>query len=262
MTAQATHRQVNILAISDKVESLIYSGHIRGRFEHIDLVLSCGDLPCYYLEYIVSMLDVPLYYVNGNHAPRVEYGTTTTRRYPWGAVNLHGKVINHAGLLIAGFEGSRRYNNGPHQYTEMEMRLQVARILPQLLFNKIRYNRFLDILITHAPPRHIQDQEDRCHQGFEVFRWFLKTFQPRYHLHGHIHVYGPQTATRTRFHNTFVLNAYGYRELQIAPLPSPFPLGEILGKRGIGKFGQRSAEGQLPVSALETQTGLLDSPPQ
>src|SRR5690606_21886042 len=128
MTAQATHRQVNILAISDKVESLIYSGHIRGRFEHIDLVLSCGDLPCYYLEYIVSMLDVPLYYVNGNHAPRVEYGTTTTRRYPWGAVNLHGKVINHAGLLIAGFEGSRRYNNGPHQYTEMEMRLQVARI--------------------------------------------------------------------------------------------------------------------------------------
>ena len=31
------------------------------------LILACGDLPYYYLEYIVGLLDVPLFYVHGNH---------------------------------------------------------------------------------------------------------------------------------------------------------------------------------------------------
>lgn len=215
MVAPATSRQVNILAVSDKVEDLIYSARIRRRFGHIELVLSCGDLPCYYLEYIVSTLDVPLYYVCGNHAPPVEYGATTARRHAWGTVDLHGRLINHRGLLLAGLEGSKRYKNGPHQYTETQMRLQITRMLPHLLLNKVRYGRFLDMLITHAPPRHIHDQADLCHQGFEVFRWFLRVFRPRYHLHGHIHVYSNQTVLRTQFYDTVVLNAYGFRELLV-----------------------------------------------
>ena len=30
-------------------------------------MISCGDLPAYYLDYLVSKLDVPLYAVHGNH---------------------------------------------------------------------------------------------------------------------------------------------------------------------------------------------------
>jgi len=30
-------------------------------------VLSCGDLPPYYLEFLVTVLDVPLFDVRGNH---------------------------------------------------------------------------------------------------------------------------------------------------------------------------------------------------
>ena len=89
-------------------------------------------------------------------------------------------------------------------------------MLPQLLMNRLRYGRYLDILVTHAPPRHIHDQEDRPHWGFESFRWFLRTFRPRYHLHGHIHIYDKRTVTRTRFHETEVLNAYPYRELHVS----------------------------------------------
>lgn len=268
MAAQATRQQVNILAISDKVEDLIYSANIRARFGHIGLVLSCGDLPCYYLEYIVSMLDVPLYYVHGNHAPPVEYGATTTRRSPWGTVNLHGRVINHNGLLLAGFEGSRRYNNGPHQYTEAEMRLQVARTVPGLLMNKIRHGRFVDILITHAPPRHIHDQPDRCHQGFEVFRWFLRVFQPRYHLHGHIHVYSNQAVTRTQFGDTVVLNAYGYRELAVATpalvaAPASLAPAEEAAKHNEHRTTRPSRlRSRSPESLLETDRELADPPQQ
>ena len=49
----------------------------------------------------------------------------------------------------------------------------------------------------------------------DVFRWFLRTFRPRYHLHGHVHVYDNRTVTRTRFCDTEVLNAYRYRQLNL-----------------------------------------------
>src|SRR5947207_13754792 len=65
--APVSGRAVTILAVSDEVDPLVYSDHVRERFRHVDLVLSCGDLPYSYLDYIVSMLDVPLYGVRGNH---------------------------------------------------------------------------------------------------------------------------------------------------------------------------------------------------
>jgi Icc-related predicted phosphoesterase len=210
-----TRRRVNILAISDEVEELLYSPAIRARFAHVDLVLSCGDLPPYYLDYIVSMLNVPVYSIRGNHDGRPEYTENGPRTQPTGAIDLHRRVVNEDGLLIGGLEGSLRYNNGACQYTETQMRLNVARMIPRLLWNKLRYGRYLDILITHAPPRHIHDQPDRCHRGFEVFRWFLRAFRPSYHLHGHIHIYNNRTVRLTRFQDTLVLNAFGHRELQV-----------------------------------------------
>ncbi|MBN1298348.1 MAG: metallophosphoesterase [Actinobacteria bacterium] len=58
---------MKILIISDKVVEHIYSPTIEERFKDIDFIISCGDLPCYYLEFIVSMLTKPLFYVMGNH---------------------------------------------------------------------------------------------------------------------------------------------------------------------------------------------------
>ena len=56
-----------ILAISDVEFGQLYNVSIRDRHQGIDLVLSLGDLPMYYLDYISSALNVPLYYVLGNH---------------------------------------------------------------------------------------------------------------------------------------------------------------------------------------------------
>ena len=58
---------MKILAVSDQVVKSIYSEHIRERFGDVDMVLSCGDLPYSYLEYIASMLNVPCFFVHGNH---------------------------------------------------------------------------------------------------------------------------------------------------------------------------------------------------
>ena len=58
---------MRILAICDHVEPILYSGGIVDRIGDVDLILSCGDLPAYYIEYIVSMLNRPCYFVFGNH---------------------------------------------------------------------------------------------------------------------------------------------------------------------------------------------------
>jgi predicted phosphodiesterase len=58
-----------VLAVSDQVVERIYSLAANGHFQDVSLILGCGDLPYTYLEYLVSMLNAPLYYVPGNHDP-------------------------------------------------------------------------------------------------------------------------------------------------------------------------------------------------
>jgi Icc-related predicted phosphoesterase len=208
---------MKFLAVSDKESLRVYSPYIKRRFDHVDIAFGCGDLSYFYLEYIISTLDIPLYYVRGNHAVDVEYGVGGFRTAPWGAIDLHRKVIRDkkTGLLLAGIEGSLRYNEGKHQYTQLQMWRMVFRLIPALLVNKIRYGRFLDIFITHAPPWGIHDQKDRPHRGIRAFKWFVKAFKPVYHLHGHIHVYRPCTVTKTQLGSTQIVNTYGFKVLPI-----------------------------------------------
>lgn len=232
---EAAGRSVRILAISDEVDERLYSPGIGARRGQVDLVLSCGDLPSYYLDYVASMLGVPLYGVHGNHDASLA-GAAISEGQGWGMGELHARVVWEQGLLIGGFDGCRRYNNGPYQYTEAGMRQQIVRMVPQLLVNRVRHGRFLDILVTHAAPRHIHDLPDRCHQGFAVFRWFMRTFRPRYHLHGHVHVYDARTVTRTRFCDTEVLNAYRYRQVTVA-VPAGREASLPLRPAGAGRGG-------------------------
>jgi uncharacterized protein len=209
---------MKILTVSDKVEQLIYSPAIKRLFGDVDLVLGCGDLPFYYLEYIVTMLGGPLFYVIGNHANAVrkQYAPRQEWQYPGGCENIDGRVVRYRKLLIAGLEGSMRYNQNPYfQYTEREMAWKVWRLVPSLVLNRLLHGRYLDILITHAPPFGIHDQEDRCHQGFRAFRALMDRFRPSYLIHGHVHVYSPNEITETTYKQTKVLNTYGYRTLEI-----------------------------------------------
>lgn len=205
---------MKILAVSDIELGFLYQSSIVDRFYDVDLILSCGDLPHYYLEYMISMLNIPLYYVNGNHAHRLEITTGGERNYPWGAVNIHKRTLtDDTGLMLAGIEGCQRYNLGQYQYTQSEMWMMIFKLIPGLMINKLRFGRFLDIFLSHAPPWKIHDQNDLPHQGIKAFRWFINVFQPTYHLHGHIHVYRNDTITITKLNKTEVINCYGYREL-------------------------------------------------
>ena len=210
---------MKLLTVSDKESSLLYSPQIKKRYNDVDLVLSCGDLSYFYLEYIISALDIPLYYVRGNHAKKIEYGCAGERTEPWGAVNLHKKVIRDSktGLLLAGIQGSLQYNRGDYQYSQFQMWMMVMKLVPSLVINKIRYGRYLDIFITHAPPLGIHDQDDPAHQGVKAFNWLINTFQPSYHIHGHVHIYRRDVTRETMLKNTLIMNTYGHCKLVIQP---------------------------------------------
>ncbi|MCL2128230.1 MAG: metallophosphoesterase [Treponema sp.] len=195
---------MKILCVSDQIDPLVYSNSIKKRFSDVGLVLCAGDLPLDYLDFIVSSLGRPLLFVFGNHNNEEMAGGG------FGSTHIGSKVRTEEGLIVAGLGGSMRYNRGANQFTEFQMRVEIFRMIPRLLLNRVFRGRFLDILLTHAPPKGIHDKADKCHWGFAAFLWFMKRFRPRYLVHGHIHLYDLSDVRRTRWMDTDVINAYGH----------------------------------------------------
>jgi DNA repair exonuclease SbcCD nuclease subunit len=202
---------VKILAISDKAVPKIHSTQIRNRFGDVELVLGCGDLPYSYMEYITTMLCVPCFFVHGNHDHPQHLSNGSTLNEPGGWTNLDGRTVKAKGLILGGMEGSRRYRpRAPYQYTEQEMTRKLWRMALSMFAHRLLDGRYLDILITHAPPCGIHDGEDACHQGFDTLLRFMQRFRPRYLLHGHQHLYRDEV-WQTRYLDTEVINVYPYR---------------------------------------------------
>lgn len=208
---------MRILAISDKVVPALYNPELRQTVGSVDLVLSCGDLPNYYIDYVASMLGVRCLMVHGNHAAGQEFvdpgDLDVPPRHP---MDIDLRVVHEKGLLLAGLDGCIRYNRNPRfQYTQSQMWRRVLRLAPQLLWNRATHGRALDILVTHSPPAGIHDGPDRAHQGFDAFLWLMRVFKPRYLLHGHKHVYRSDEVTSTLYHATTVVNVYPWRVIEL-----------------------------------------------
>ncbi len=212
---------LRILVLSDQVHELLYSSLIKSQFEDIDFVLSCGDLPFPYLEYVLTMLNVPLLYVPGNHDRPTHTIDGRTVAWPEGAVNIDGRAFtlrlsNRPPLTVVGFGGSMKYGGTTNQYTNWEMRTRVAAIELRLLWNRWVKRRGVDILVTHAPPLGIHDGKDLCHKGFRSFLGFIRRHRPIYHFHGHVHpAYGYDVEPR-KYYGTEIRNIYGYELLEMS----------------------------------------------
>ncbi len=206
---------MKILAVSDQVVERIYALISSQQFQGVELLLGCGDLPYSYLENIVSLLNVPLYYVPGNHDPAYDERWSQSRAE--GCINVDLKLTTFKGLLIGGFGGSVKYRpDGVNQYTQAEANLRAWRMLPGLLWNRVRHGRALDILISHSPPFGIHDDDTQAHQGLRALNWLLRVARPRYHFHGHTHFYRQNLSPSvTRFGSTEIMNIYPYKMIEI-----------------------------------------------
>jgi uncharacterized protein len=194
-----------VLAVADEVSRTLYDAFDPERWRQIDVIVSCGDVPPEYLDFLVSSLDVPLFYVRGNHD-----GAFAASRYA-GSQNVHGRIVRCGKIRIAGFEGSRRYNMGRVQYSDRQMN----RTLLRMRLQSLRVGA-PDIIITHAPPAGQHSGDDECHGGFEVYNRAIELWHPQVLVHGHMHAYNGAQESYT-LDSTCVVNAYPFKVFEIEP---------------------------------------------
>jgi Icc-related predicted phosphoesterase len=215
---------VRVLVIADEEAPNLHVRALRDLAP--ELVLSAGDLPWDYVEYVACTTNVPTVFVPGNHDPeiprvkRTRQGTYVCDGMPCdgprprGAVNADQQVVEAAGLRIAGLGGCVRYRPGPHQYTQREYVRRTKRLL-----RRARGRGPVDVLLTHAPPLGLGDGEDRPHVGVAALHTALERLEPTWHLHGHIHPYGQKMPDR-QVGATTIRNVIPWRVLEISPRPT------------------------------------------
>lgn len=189
------------------------AANLRRRYSDIDLIVSCGDMPPAYLDFISTILGRPLLYVRGNHDERYDQA-------PPGGIDLHQKFFEYKGITFVGLEGCIRYNKGKIQYTQGEMQRKVIGMAPRLTFEQMRRQRPIDFFVAHSPPRGIHDiEDDYPHRGFNAFLRFMRWYRPRYMLHGHVHTWDRRKDVRTQYADTLVMNINPYTVIEVEPQP-------------------------------------------
>ena len=58
---------MKILAVADEESAALWDYYEPEKFQGVDLILSAGDVKAEYLEFLVTMTNLPLLYIRGNH---------------------------------------------------------------------------------------------------------------------------------------------------------------------------------------------------
>jgi len=179
------------------------------------MIIGCGDLPYTYLEYLLSVLNIPLFYVPGNHDP--VYNPSRPISYAEGGSNLDLKTASAKGLFLAGMGGSIRYRpDGVNQFTQAQAFSRAYWLTLKILLRQVRTSQKLDILVTHSPPFGIHDEDSTAHKGLKALNFLIRITHPRYLLHGHTHFYRSNLEdSTTEIGGTTVMNVFPYKVLEI-----------------------------------------------
>ena len=199
---------MKILLLADHECKALWDFYRPERLEGIDLIISCGDLKREYLEFLVTLAAKPVYYVPGNH------DLAYLKNPPEGCESLDGNLLTFRGLRIAGLGGCMCYSREPYQYTEAQMARRARR-----LQHRIKKAGGVDMLVTHAPMAGHGDAEDLPHKGFACFEKLTERWEPRWFVHGHVHMnYSISIPRLQKFGNTQIINAYERYVLEIPEL--------------------------------------------
>ncbi len=189
---------MRILTIADYESPYLWDYFEKSKLDGIDMILSAGDLAPQYLEFLATYSVAPVFYVHGNH------DNCYDKTPPLGCISVDGDICEYKGIRIMGLGGSMCYNFGHYQYTENEMKRRAE----HLRFKAWKM-KGVDILLTHAPARGINDAEDLPHKGFECFKNLMDKYDPGLFVHGHIHKnYDRNFKRECIYNNTKVVNAY------------------------------------------------------
>lgn len=170
-------RPIRILAVSDEPDPTLDSAVTRERIGGVDIVIGAGDLEPDYLSFVTDAFDAPLRYIRGNHDAGSAWSATRRSLLPEPMPD--GRVVEEGGLRLLGFSGSPIYSEGEMQVSALGMWARVIR-------SSSAAQRARPVLVvSHAPPRDLNDDVDRAHRGFTAFRWLVDRLAPPLWLHGH-----------------------------------------------------------------------------
>ncbi|HUB94070.1 MAG TPA: metallophosphoesterase [Verrucomicrobiae bacterium] len=157
---------MNVLTIADRRPKLDIVKFVQAN--NIQLIITLGDLTREDILQLEQITEIPKIGIYGNH----DSGNYMQELGIW---DMHLKTWAYQGLKFGGFQGCVRYKDNPDaiMYTQAEAQQMLAG------FPKV------DVFISHCPPRGINDEEEVTHQGFDAFRTYLDTEQPKVWLHGH-----------------------------------------------------------------------------
>ena len=72
------------------------------------------------------------------------------------------------------------------------------------------------LVVSHAPPRDVNDDHDRAHRGFTAFRWLVRRLRPPLWLHGHVTT-ASVPALRVDVAETTLVNVTGSVLVELLP---------------------------------------------
>jgi Predicted phosphoesterases, related to the Icc protein len=74
------------------------------------------------------------------------------------------------------------------------------------------------LVISHAPPRGLNDARDETHRGFVAFRWLIDRLRPPLWLHGHTALVRRGLDARCLQHDgTLLYNCTGATLVELVP---------------------------------------------
>ena len=199
---------MKILVVADIEDRRIHDYYRKEKTKGVELIVSCGDVKADYLDFLMTMVNVPLIYIRGNHDDEF------IKHPPLGGICIEDQVYKFKGYNFAGLGGCLRYNNrSKNMNTESEMMFRAAK-----LFVRSKVKGGIDVLVTHAPAKGYGDLEDLPHRGFDAFNRLMEKTSPMYMFHGHVHKNYAMNVKTELDHptGTKIVNAFGY---QIIDLP-------------------------------------------
>jgi Icc-related predicted phosphoesterase len=203
---------LRILAVADAEERALGEHFDPERWRGVELIISCGDLEPEYLDYLVSRMNVPCYYVRGNH------DSCYVQRPPGGCESIHGRVVTHRGLRFGGIEGSLWYGGKGVEYGERALAWR-----SKILGLRAKLAGGLDVIVTHSPPLIEGEGEatDKVHRGVRAYTDLLVQQEPLLFLHGHTHMGYGRGQRERRVGPTRVIDCYGHALIEVEPRQPP-----------------------------------------
>lgn len=190
------HRVViRVLAVADTTENWTFETLDIAR--RADVILSLGDMYRVDLERFKD--SAPILGVYGNHCSRGYLKDMGAMELTSSDVPVSLTTLNN-GLTILGVSGCVRYSNAAyHQWTQAEYRAALDGA-PRC-----------DWVVTHCPPRGVNDHEDHAHLGIDALREYVDAHAPSHLFHGHTYPEEPVT----RVGDTEIHYVHGWAVLDI-----------------------------------------------